>query len=577
MTNLEIAWIFSEIADLLELKEESSFKVRAYRKAAKTIKHLSDDLGSLWKKGKLTELPGIGKNLSDKIAELLSTGQCAFHQRLKEEVPVTLRELLAIPGLGSKSVRLIHERLHVNNMEELEAAAKEKKIRTLPGMGSKTELNILRSIEMLKQNAQSEVPIGVALPLANLFLNDLKRLPEVTDGAICGSLRRGKELVKDIDLLIATRNPDLVRQTVLKHPQVKDIIISGNEKSAVLTWLGVKVEVRTVSPDQFWSALHHLTGSKEHHERLRQRARSLGLKVNEYGIFPEGSEVSLEIKGEEDIYRATGVPYIPPELREDSGEWEAALENDLPRLLELEDIKGDLHLHTSWSDGIHSIEEMADAARRKGYEYIAITDHSPSLGIANGLSIERLQEQHALIKQMNSQSADLKILTGVEADILQDGRLDYPDEILEQCDVVIASIHTGFRQEMEKLTLRAEAALKNPYVHILAHPTGRILGRRKPYDIDLDRLFQLAKAEGKALEINSSIDRLDLNAALARRAAYEFEIPIVINTDAHDVSRLEEMAYGVTTARRGWLTKEQVVNTKSKLELDKFLKRRRIE
>ncbi|WP_227765759.1 DNA polymerase/3'-5' exonuclease PolX [Zhaonella formicivorans] len=577
MTNLEIAWIFSEIADLLELKEESSFKVRAYRKAAKTIKHLSDDLGSLWKKGKLTELPGIGKNLSDKIAELLSTGQCAFHQRLKEEVPVTLRELLAIPGLGSKSVRLIHERLHVNNMEELEAAAKEKKIRTLPGMGSKTELNILRSIEMLKQNAQSEVPIGVALPLANLFLNDLKRLPEVTDGAICGSLRRGKELVKDIDLLIATRNPDLVRQTVLKHPQVKDIITSGNEKSAVLTWLGVKVEVRTVSPDQFWSALHHLTGSKEHHERLRQRARSLGLKVNEYGIFPEGSEVSLEIKGEEDIYRATGVPYIPPELREDSGEWEAALENDLPRLLELEDIKGDLHLHTSWSDGIHSIEEMADAARRKGYEYIAITDHSRSLGIANGLSIERLQEQHALIKQMNSQSADLKILTGVEADILQDGRLDYPDEILEQCDVVIASIHTGFRQEMEKLTLRAEAALKNPYVHILAHPTGRILGRRKPYDIDLDRLFQLAKAEGKALEINSSIDRLDLNAALARRAAYEFEIPIVINTDAHDVSRLEEMAYGVTTARRGWLTKEQVVNTKSKLELDKFLKRRRIE
>jgi DNA polymerase (family 10) len=577
VTNLEIAWIFSEIADLLELKEESSFKVRAYRKAAKTIKHLSDDLGSLWKKGKLTELPGIGKNLSDKIAELLSTGQCAFHQRLKEEVPVTLRELLAIPGLGSKSVRLIHERLHVNNMEELEAAAKEKKIRTLPGMGSKTELNILRSIEMLKQNAQSEVPIGVALPLANLFLNDLKRLPEVTDGAICGSLRRGKELVKDIDLLIATRNPDLVRQTVLKHPQVKDIITSGNEKSAVLTWLGVKVEVRTVSPDQFWSALHHLTGSKEHHERLRQRARSLGLKVNEYGIFPEGSEVSLEIKGEEDIYRATGVPYIPPELREDSGEWEAALENDLPRLLELEDIKGDLHLHTSWSDGIHSIEEMADAARRKGYEYIAITDHSRSLGIANGLSIERLQEQHALIKQMNSQSADLKILTGVEADILQDGRLDYPDEILEQCDVVIASIHTGFRQEMEKLTLRAEAALKNPYVHILAHPTGRILGRRKPYDIDLDRLFQLAKAEGKALEINSSIDRLDLNAALARRAAYEFEIPIVINTDAHDVSRLEEMAYGVTTARRGWLTKEQVVNTKSKLELDKFLKRRRIE
>lgn len=577
MTNLEIAWIFSEIADLLELKEESSFKVRAYRKAAKTIKHLSDDLGSLWKKGKLTELPGIGKNLSDKIAELLSTGQCAFHQRLKEEVPVTLRELLAIPGLGAKSVRLIHERLHVNNMEELEAAAKEKKIRTLPGMGSKTELNILRSIEMLKQNAQSEVPIGVALPLANLFLNDLKRLPEVTDGAICGSLRRGKELVKDIDLLIATRNPDLVRQTVLKHPQVKDIITSGSEKSAVLTWLGVKVEVRTVSPDQFWSALHHLTGSKEHHERLRQRARSFGLKVNEYGIFPEGSEVSLEIKGEEDIYRATGVPYIPPELREDSGEWEAALENDLPRLLELEDIKGDLHLHTSWSDGIHSIEEMADAARRKGYEYIAITDHSRSLGIANGLSIERLQEQHALIKQMNSQSADLKILTGVEADILQDGRLDYPDEILEQCDVVIASIHTGFRQEMEKLTLRAEAALKNPYVHILAHPTGRILGRRKPYDIDLDRLFQLAKAEGKALEINSSIDRLDLNAALARRAAYEFEIPIVINTDAHDVSRLEEMAYGVTTARRGWLTKEQVVNTKSKLELDKFLKRRRIE
>lgn len=571
MNNLEIAWIFFEIADLLELKGENPFKVRAYRQAAKTIKHLPEELSKIRREGRLEEIPGIGKNLSEKISELLSTGTCQFYEKLKKEVPTSLRELLALPGLGAKSIRLIHENLQVKNIEDLEKAAKEKKIRTLPGMGSKTELNILRALEMWKKREQGLVPVGVALPLAEHILNDLKSLPEVIAGAIGGSLRRGVELVKDVDLIVSCQDSKPVRETFLKHPQARETVASGTRKCTILTWLGIKVHMWLVKPEEFSTALFYFTGSKAHLERVQTKAQELGLSITEYGIYSEKGQKSLEVNNEEEIYQVLDLPYIPPELREDKGEWEAALNGELPQLLELEDIKGDLHLHTTWSDGVNTIEEMVKAAKERGYSYIAITDHSRSLSVAHGLSIERLQEQHKLIKEMQALEEDFKIFTGVECDILQDGTLDYPDEILKECDVVIASIHTGFRQDSEKLTLRAEMALKNPYVNILAHPTGRILGRREAYDIDIDRIFQLAKDEGKVLEINSSVDRLDLNGELVRRAVYEFGIPIAINTDAHDTLRLAEMSYGVTTARRGWLTKEHVINTKSLSELEKFL------
>lgn len=571
MNNIEIAWVFEEMADLIELSEDNVFKVRAYRKAAKTIKNLPKDLAEMWQEGKIEEIPGIGKNLKEKIVEMLTGDKCEYHQQLRSMVPPSLRELLSIPGLGPRSVRLIHERLNVKNLKELEIAAREKRIRELPGMGSKSELAILRGIEMLQQHGNSEVPIGIALPLGNLFLKDLLMLPGVTAGAICGSLRRGKELVKDIDLLIATEQPQLVRQTMQKHPQVKETVTSGTKKSVVLSWLGIKIEVRTVEPEDYWAALHHLTGSAQHHEKIRERAKSNGLKINEYGVYHIDSGEVFKLSKEEDIYDLLGMPFIPPEIRENNGEWEAALNEEIPVLINKEDYKGDLHLHTTWSDGINDIAEMAAAAAQKGYDYIAITDHSQSLSIANGLSLERLRQQQRQIKELNKENSKPYIYAGIEADILPDARLDFPDEVLRQCDVVIASIHTGLRQDKEKIAQRLEAALKNPYVNIVAHPTGRILGRREPYQVNFDRFFQLAKAEQKILEINASPDRLDLNADLARRAAYEFAIPIAINTDAHDSSRYEDIAYGILTARRAWLTKKHVVNTKNREHLERIL------
>lgn len=574
MSNLEIAWIFFEIADLLELKGENPFKVKAYRKAAKTIKRLPEELSKIWQEDRLQEIPGIGKNLGAKIVELLTTGTCQLHEELKSQVPVTLRELLAIPGLGAHSIRLIHRHLQVNTLDDLEKVAKERKIRTLPRMGSKTELNILRSIEMLKRRKQGLIPVGVALPLAELILKDLKSLPGVTAGSLCGSLRRGLELIQEVEMLIGTEEPALVRRAFLKHPQCQEVIASGSRKSTILTKLGIKVHLWLVKPEEFPAALFYFTGSKEHVARVQSRGEKYELNVNAYGVFSGKEQKKLDINREEEIYQLLQLPYIPPELREDGDEWEAALNDELPQLLQLEDMQGDLHLHTNWSDGVNTIKEMVQEAKKLGYQYIAITDHSRSLRVANGLSIERLREQHEIIREMQALEEDFKIFTGVECDILQDGTLDYPDEILKECDVVIASIHMGLRQDKEKLTYRAEMALKNPYVTIFAHPTGRILGRRDPYDIDIDRIIQLAKDEGKVLEINSSPDRLDLNGELVRRAALEFDIPIAINTDAHDIARLSDMSYGVKTARRGWLTKEHVINTKTLPQLESFLKRR---
>ncbi|MDS1030791.1 DNA polymerase/3'-5' exonuclease PolX [Bacillota bacterium LX-D] len=574
MTNLEIAWILQEIADLLELQGEDPFKVMAYRQGARTVRNLGKELTNIKSRQELEHLPGIGKKLSLQITELLATGKCALYQRLKKEIPMTLKELLKIPGLGPKSIKLIHERLGVNDLADLEKATLEKKIRTLPGMGSKTELNILRSIEMLKQNTYSNIPIGIAMPLAVQFIEDLKQLPEVHRGVVCGSLRRGKDQVEAIDLLVSTTNSEIIKQTLRKHPQVKKLLDSDLKKCVVLTWLGIKVIIEMVEEKQFWIALYNLTGSKKHKLKMKERAEKLNLRLTEQGIYPDDSEDSINVNSEADIYKCLGMLYIPPELREGEKELQAALKGKIPQLLEIEDLKGDLHLHTSWSDGVKSIENMVEKAKEKKYEYIAITDHSKSLKIAGGLSEERLKEQHKLIRELNNKSDNLQILTGVETDILDTGQLDYDNDILDSCDLVIASIHSGFRQDREKITGRIEAALKNPYVHILAHPTGRIIGRRNPYKVDLERIFALAHSENKILEINSSVDRLDLSSELAYKAAYDYKIPISIDTDAHDTAKMDEIAYGVLTARRGWLTKEHVINTKSLIELKKCLSRK---
>ncbi len=570
--NIEVAWIMNEIADLLELKGESVFKIRAYQKAAKTIANLPTNLSVMADEKQLETIPGIGKAIAAKINELYETGTIRYYENLKAEIPAGLLEIIMIPGIGAKTAQELYQKLGISSIDELEAAARNRRIRELPGMGSKTELNILQGIEMLRSGA-SRITLGVADAMAEAFTGFLRSLPEVELAGVAGSTRRMKDTIGDIDLVAASNEPDKVIRIFIKHPQVKEILTQGETKASVVTLLGIRIDLMLVAPDQYWSALHHFTGSKEHNVRLRELAHQKGLKINEYGVFTRDDDRLLPVAGETDIYTYLDLPYIPPELREDLGEIEAAERGALPRLVERSDINGDLHIHSTWSDGVNTIEQIVGKAEEMGYQYVAIADHSKSLAIARGLSAERLTEQGEYIRALNKQTESLEILSGIETDILTDGSLDYPDEILAQRDVVIGSVHSGFRQDQARLTNRVISAMKNKHVDIIAHPTGRLIGRREPYTIDMDEVFNAAVKYGTVLEINSSPDRLDLNDRYVR-AARELGIKICINTDAHDVKRMEEIKYGVATARRGWLEKEDIINTMDYRRLLKFLKKR---
>jgi len=570
--NIEVAWIMSEIADLLELKGETVFKIRAYRKAAKAIANLATDLAVLLVEKQLETVPGIGKAIAAKIEELLKTGTINYYENLKSEVPFGLLEIITIPGVGPKMAQELYQKLKISSVDELEAAAKGRKIRELPGMGGKTEMNILRGIEMLRSGV-GRTTLGIADALAEAFVGFLRVLPGVEYAGAAGSTRRMQESIGDIDLVVGATETEKVIDIFVRHPQVKRVLNQGDTKASIVTLMGVQIDLMVVSPEQYWSALHHFTGSKEHNVRLRELAHKKGLKINEYGVFSRDDDSSLPVSGEADIYAHLGLPYIVPELREDLGEIEAAQEGKLPELLELADIKGDLHIHSDWSDGVNTIEQIAGKAAEIGYEYIAITDHSKSLGIARGLSVERLTMQNEYIREMNERTTGLEIMSGIEVDILANGDLDYPDEILAEKDVVIASVHSGFRQEEAKLTGRVISAMKNEHVDIIAHTTGRLIGRRDAYAINMEAVFEAAVKYGTALEINSSPDRLDLNDKYVRKAA-EMGIKICINTDAHDIARMDEMRYGTAMARRGWLSREDVVNTMEKDRLRRFLAQR---
>ncbi len=569
MTNLEVAWILADIARLLEIKQENVFKIRAYFKASKVIQRLPEDLAALHAENRLLEIPGIGKNIAAKIKELLETGSSEYYERLRREIPEILTEMVRIPNVGVKSAQIIYKNLQPQNLDDLERLAREKRIRHLPGMGSKTELSVLRGIELLRR-ASGETSIGVARPLAEELVKSFSEMKEVERVEIAGSVRRGKDVVKDVDLVIATAEPAKVGEIFTKHPQVREVLALGETKSSVLTWLGVQVDVRLVKEQEFVTAKHHFTGSKEHNVRLRQLAKKRGLKINEYGIFKGDNRV--EVGSEREIYRLLGLEFIPPELREDRGEIEAAEKSELPQLVELKDIKGDLHLHTQWSDGVNTLREMVLAAKERGYRYMAVTDHSRSLKIAGGLSIEQLKEQHREIEKLNEEVAPFRIFTGVEADILTDGSLDYPNAVLKEMDLVIASVHSKFRMDRQEMTKRIIRALSNPWVQFLGHPTGRLLGRRPGYEVEIKAVMEAAAAGGKALEINASPDRLDLRDEHVYKAK-EMGIPIAINTDAHDTARLGEMIYGVTTARRGWLTAGEVLNAWELEEVTAWLRR----
>lgn len=570
MKSFEVAFIFYDIADILEIKGENFFKIRAYRKAAHTIENLPMDVKELAGESRLQEIEGIGKALEEKIREIINTGTCRYYEELKKDFPRGLVEMLKIPGLGAKKIKVIYDNLGISSIEELEKAARAHKIRELPGMGVKTEQSILKGIQTLKGQGD-RVQLAIALPVANRIMEILSGMKEVSKVAIAGSLRRRKEMVKDIDIVVATEAAETLVENFLKLPIISRVLAEGLSKVSVVLNAGIQVDLRLVKPQEFYSALQHFTGSKEHNTKLRSLALKMGYKLNEYGIFEKEGDGVFCPKSETELYSKLDMPYIIPELREDRGEIEAALQDGLPDLVKLEDIRGDLHLHSDFSDGVSSIEEMVKKAKELGYEYIAITDHSKSLKVARGLDESRLRQQLELIKGINERVKGIRILTGIEVDILPDGSLDFDDDILKELDVVIASIHSGFKQDKTTITSRIVNACHNRYVNIIAHPTGRLLGRREPYDVDMDEVFEAAAKTGTVLEINSSPDRLDLNDVNVKRAA-EMGIKIAINTDAHGTEALSDMMYGVWVARRGWLAAENIINTYSLEQLLEFLK-----
>ncbi|MBI3988693.1 MAG: DNA polymerase/3'-5' exonuclease PolX [candidate division NC10 bacterium] len=559
MKNFEIARAFEEIADLLELKEENIFRIRAYRRAAQNIESLAEDIASVATRGALEQIPGIGKDLALKIQEYLKTGRMNDLEELRQEVPKGVVELMNLQSVGPKTAKLLYEKLQVDSVEKLEALARAGTLVGLPGIREKKQEDILRGIELWKKG-QERMPLGKALPLAKALVAALKDLKEVQEIEVAGSLRRWKETIGDIDILVASSKPAKVMGAFVNLPGVQEVLLQGETKSSIRHVEGIQVDLRVLEPGAFGAALQYFTGSKQHNIRVRDLASRKGLKVSEYGVFDEKTGGRIAGETEEEVYEAVGLPFIPPELREDTGEVEVALEGKLPRLIQLSDIKGDLHAHTNWSDGHHPLEELIEAAYRKGYRYMIVSDHSRSQTVAGGLTAERLLDQVKKLRALQKRYKHFRILAGCECDTLADGRMDFSDEVLSQLDIVLAAVHSRFKQSKEEMTRRIIAALKNPYVNILVHPTGRLIGERAPYEVDLEAVFQVARAEGKAVEINSSPQRLDLNDLHARRAK-EMGVRISIDTDTHFLDHLGNIAFGVAVARRAWIEKGDVVNT----------------
>jgi len=571
MTNRDIARVLAQIADLLEIKGENPFKVRAYQRAAQALEGLPTQLSAMRERGRLTDIPGVGSSIADKIEELLDTGACGFHQELLAEFPASLAALLSIPEIGPRKAKALHDELGITSVDELEQAAREGKVRGLSGFGVKTEQNILRGIERLRVH-KARLPLAEAHPLAMEVVESLLLAAPVERIEPAGSLRRMRDTIGDIDILATSSDAQEVMSVFVSLPMASQVVAHGPTKSSVLAAGGAQIDVRVVEPESFGAALQYFTGSKEHNVRLRELAVRRGLRVSEYGVFETKTDRRVAGATEEEVYAALDLPLIPPELREDRGEIAAAQRGELPRLVEVEDIKGDLHVHTQATDGHHTIEEMAKAARGHGYKYIAVCDHSRSVGMAGGLFEEDLLRHAQEISAVNKRMKGITILAGTECDIRRDGTLDYPDEVLAELDFAVAAVHSGFKMDADSMTSRIIDALHNPYVDALAHPTGRIIGKRDPYDLDVERLLGAAAELGVALEMNAYPDRLDLRDIHARRAK-ELGAKVIINTDAHDCDHLRLITYGVATARRGWLEPQDVLNTLPLRELRKRLRR----
>jgi len=581
MDNREIAGLLEEVADLLEILGEDTFKVRSYRRAAESVRGLAEELDAIRHSDGLQSIPHIGKSIAGKLEELLGTGQMEYHEKLRAQVPEGLLEMLQVPGMGPKKVSLVWKERGISSVDELGVAAKAGQLRDLGGMGVKSEEKVLQGIAVYRQGSERAL-LGNLLPVAERIVAALQEVPAAIAVAYAGSARRMRETVGDLDILATSTEPQTVMDAFKGLPDLGEIIASGETKTSAMLQSGRQVDLRVVPPESYGAALMYFTGSKDHNITIRERARRIGLTVNEYAVselLADGQE-GKRVAGatEEEVYGALGLPWIPPELREDRGEVDAAAAGKLPVLVQLSDIRCDLQMHSEWSDGTHPIEKMADAARALGYEYIAISDHSVSLMVAHGLSPEKLAAQRQEIDELNAtlegSGEGFRVLAASEVDIKPDGNLDYGPEVLASLDLVLASLHQGFTDDRARMTGRIVKTICSGRADILCHPTGRVLASREGYPLDIEAVMEAAVEYDVALEVNAYPDRLDLRDTHVR-LAMERGAKIAINTDAHGPAHLPFMRYGVATARRGWATKEAVINTWPREELVAWTKERR--
>ena len=570
VSNFDIARILLEMAQALELQREEPYRIRAYQQAAHLILALDEPLSRIRERGELRALPGIGEGLAAKIEELLDTGHLRQHDELMAEFPPGVMALMAVPGIGPRTADTLYRELDITSIEELERAAQEHRIRSVRGFGEKTEQNILESLARQRRQ-HARIPLARAYPLAQQIIGALRASAPIVAIEMAGSLRRMKEDIGDIDILVTADDPNAVMHAVTRLPMAQQVLLTGSKKTSILTEVGIQVDVRVVEPESFGAALQYFTGSKEHNIKLRTIGVRKGYKLSEYGIYRADDGRRIGGREEEDMYRPLGILMYPPELREDRGEIERGLRGQKPDVIDLGDVRGDLHVHTEWSDGRASIREMALAAQAHGLKYVAISDHSRARGIASGLSSERLRQQIREIRRQNDEMDGITILCASEVDIRRDGTLDFPDDVLAELDVCIGSVHSSFNLSQEEQTARLVRAIANPYLDIIGHPTGRLIGSRDPLALDMRQVMLAAARHGVAMEINSWPERLDLNdqhIMLAR----EMGVGLVIDTDAHAPEHFDHLFYGVATARRGWAKPSDVLNT---LPLPQFLARLR--
>lgn len=568
--NADIADIFNQIADLLEIESANPFRIRAYRNAARLLQGMGQETSAYLKQGKdLTELPGIGKDLAAKIQEILDTGTCQALEKLRKQTPAGLTDLLHIPGLGPKRVHALYHELDVHTPEQLLRAAKDGRVRALPGFGAKTEQSIIADIEAHVQQKQ-RIKLVTAAQYAVPLVTYLKKVHGVEEVVVAGSYRRRKETVGDLDILVSAAKSDKAMQAFVSYDEVRDVLAKGTTRSTVLLRSGLQVDLRVVGKESFGAALYYFTGSKAHNIAVRRRAQQRKLKINEYGVYKGDKQIAGAT--EESVFKSIGLPWIPPELRENTGEIEAAEKNQLPKLVELKDLRGDLHAHSKATDGHNTIKEMAQAAREFGFEYLAITEHSRHLTVAHGLDEKRLLKQLEEIDKLNEKLQGITLLKGIELDILEDGQLDLPDKVLAKLDLVVGAVHSKFHLSRAKQTERILRAMDHPHFTILAHPTGRLLETRDAYDVDMPRIIRHARERGCYLELNAQPDRLDLLDTYCHMAKAE-GVLISVNSDAHSVNDFDNLEYGIGQARRGWLEKEDILNTRSFSQLRKLLKK----